>query len=332
MPDLFEDELETLVNDTNTKVAVLAIRAIGAGTTPGIISSVLDRLGEPDLTSEAVETLGRCGDGIVDLVSERLVNGSTPIEIRREIPRVLLNIGTVAAKKVLMESLLVGDTKLRSQIIASLASLQSRHPDFDLDVQMIESLVVAEIIGHYRSYQIQETLDKALDRDNGMFKALQESMKNDLERIFQLIKLLNPEYDLKSAYVGIHSDSPQVRANALEFLEHILKPELRNLLVPALDPDVSSAKRAQLTERLIGATMETPTEALLALMDDAEPWLKSNAVYTIGILGLTALEPKIDECLEHSDPLLRETARQAKKRLASSSKTKSPESKNTKSQ
>ena len=65
-------------------------------------------------------------------------------------------------------------------------------------------------------------------------------------------------------------------------------------------------------------TIETPAEALLTLIDHPEPWLKSSAAYTIGILGLTSLESKLDECLEDPDPLVRETARQAKKRLAGS--------------
>ena len=92
-------------------------------------------------------------------------------------------------------------------------------------------------------------------------------------------------------------------------------------MLPALDPDVSSAKRAQLANRLRGTTIvETPTEALSTLMELSEPWLKSCAAYTIGMLGLTSLEAKLDECLEHPDPLLRETARQAKQRLAASLK------------
>ncbi|MBI3484672.1 MAG: hypothetical protein HY012_05910, partial [Acidobacteria bacterium] len=50
-----------------------------------------------------------------------------------------------------------------------------------------------------------------------------------------------------------------------------------------------------------------------------DPWLKSCGAYAIGTLGLKSLEYFLDDCLTHSDPLLRETARWAKLRLASSS-------------
>ncbi len=321
LPDQFEEQLEILVRDSNADVAGQAIRAISPAASLELINAVLERLGESHLTARAVEALGRCGDRIVDLLHARLLDAAGPIETRREIPDVLLNIGSPASKQVLMECLITGDTTLRSQIIASLTVVQNRQSDFGLDLQMIETLLVAEIIGHYRSYQIRETLEPAIDSDDTIFKALKESMLQDLERIFQLIKLLYPHHDLQSAYFGVQSENPKVRDNALEFLEQILKPELRNLLLPALDPDVSSAQRAQLANRLMGTTIvETPTDALSTLMQLSEPWLKSCAVYTIGILGLTSLEAKLDECLEHSDPLLRETARQAKKRLRSATR------------
>ena len=318
LPNLFEQYLEILVRDTNDDVAGQAIRAMGCDATPRIIRAVLDRLSDSNLATMAAEALGRCGDGVVDLMQESLSEPSNPIETLREIPRVLLLIGTPRAKHVLMDRLFAGDTQLRSHIIASLTGFQSLHPDIDLDLQMIETLLVSEIIGHYRSYQIQESLEQALTSNNTIFKALQDSMAQDLERIFQLIKLMYPHHDLHSAYFGIQSKNPKDRDNALEFLEQILKPDLRNLLIPVLDPDVSFTKRVELANHLIGINMENPREALLTLIDHPESWLKSCAVYTIGILGLTSLEAKLDECLEHPDPLLRETARQAKQRLADS--------------
>ncbi len=53
-----------------------------------------------------------------------------------------------------------------------------------------------------------------------------------------------------------------------------------------------------------------------ALLLSDEPWLKSCGAYAVGSLGLRELEAELDLCLDHPDPLLRETARQAKVRLA----------------
>jgi len=319
-PGLFDDQLAKLVNDTHNDVASQAIGAVCSHTAPHILHTVIGKLTDPNLTIKVAEALGDCGDHILNLLQERLLDEAVSNEIKREIPHVLHLIGSPKAKRLLMESLFTGDTELRSQIIFSLTRLQNIKSNFDFDMQIFETLLVAEIVGHYRSYQIQHSLKETLNNDDTMFEVLQKSMKKELERIFQLIKFLYPHHDLHSAHYGIQSENPKARDNALEFLEHILKPELRNLLIPVLDPDVSFSKRIQLANRLVGSKIETPTEALLTLIDHPEPWLKSSAAYTIGILGLTSLESKLDECLENPDPLVRETARQAKKRLAESMK------------
>ena len=66
-----------------------------------------------------------------------------------------------------------------------------------------------------------------------------------------------------------------------------------------------------------GLKVENREEAVAALVGSEDPWLKSCGAYAIGMLGMTSLEPELDKCLTHPDPLLRETARQAKLRLAS---------------
>ena len=137
-----------------------------------------------------------------------------------------------------------------------------------------------------------------------------------MERIFRLLSLLYPPHDIHSAYVGAQSEKPRVRDNALELLDNILKPQMRALLVPLLDQQVDGEERLRLADRLLGTQVETPEQALLTLLHTEDPWLMSCAAYTIGTLGLTSLEPELDASLEHTDPLLRETVRQAKLRLA----------------
>ena len=67
-------------------------------------------------------------------------------------------------------------------------------------------------------------------------------MEQELERIFRLMALLLPQAGLHDAYVGVRSSNPIVRANALEFLDNVLKPELRHVLVPLLDTHVTVAR------------------------------------------------------------------------------------------
>ncbi len=51
-------------------------------------------------------------------------------------------------------------------------------------------------------------------------------------------------------------------------------------------------------------------------MHSGDPWLRSCAAYAIGTLGLGSLEAELDAWEDDPDPLLRETVRQAKAKLA----------------
>src|SRR5690606_21745692 len=144
-----------------------------------------------------------------------------------------------------------------------------------------------------RSYQVLGTLDAALDDDTPVLAPLRTAMEQELERVFRLLKLLHPHQDLHSAYVGVQSTNPVVHDNALEFLENILTPQLRQLLVPLLDSQVPTSQRVALANRILGAGPPTESEAVRLLLQSDDPWLKSCGVYAVGALDLGELLPEV---------------------------------------
>ena len=316
LPDHFEEQLGGLLADADLEVQREAIRSVGNLRKKSFLLMLLDRLANPRLAPDVAEALAKFGDRIVGTLCDHLGDLSVPLQARREIPGVLVRIGTPEAQHVLMENLLDGDTTVRFRIISSLNKLQQLHPATQLDKQMIESLLAAEIMGHYRSYQILGTLGEELESGSPVARALEESMKQEVERMFRLLGLLFPQYDFHSTYVGLQSNSAVVHDNALELLDNILKPQLRELLVPLVDGEVNQAKRIEIATRLVGAGVESREHAVAELIHSKDPWLMSCGAYAIGTLGLRQLVGELDSCLNHPDPLLRETARQAKMRLA----------------
>ncbi len=316
LPDEFEPQLRELTMDEDPEVARHAIRAVGTLKKRRLVLKLVDRLGDPRLTLDVTEALGKFGDRIVGTLRDYLSDVSVSLEIRREIPGVLAHMGTASAENALMENLLESDVMLRFRILSALNKLRQGHPEIALDRQMVETVLAAEIMGHYRSYQILGTFGGKLDSDDPVSRALKESMNQEVERIFRLLSLLYPQFDFHSAHVGLQSESATVHSNALEFLDNVLKPQLRSVLVPLLDGDIGMEERIKIANRMVGAKVESKEDAVAALVASDDPWLKSCGAYAIGTLGLKSLEYFLDECLSHSDPLLRETARWAKLRLA----------------
>jgi ATP:ADP antiporter, AAA family len=315
-PAFLLDLLPVLIIDEDIDVARQAVRSAYRVATEELIPPLMIVLGRADLAEDAAEALARLGNRVVPTLSDALRSEEVPIEVRRELPSVLLRIGTSAAEQALVSSLLESDGTVRHRVIASLNKLRAVRPDIRIDPSVLELLLAAEIAGHYRSYQVLGPLEAQLKREDAVIDALRHSMEQELERIFRLMALLLPQAGLHDAYVGVRSSNPTVRANALEFLDNVLKPELRQVLVPLLDSHVTVQERIALANRLVGAPLETSDQAVATLLASDDPWLRSCAIQAVGTLQLRSLAPELKRYEDAADPLVREAVVAARARLA----------------
>ena len=315
LPDEFDDELRLLLGDQDPEVARAAIQAVAKLGKRRLASRVLDRIADPKLTADTVEALSEMGSRILGMLRDHLADPAVAVEVRREIPGILVRIGTPEVPQILITHLFEPDTVLRFRVIAALNKMRQTHGLVAMDAQMLEGVLAAEIMGHYRSYQILGTMGEALGADDPVARALSDTLAQEVERIFRLLGLIYPHQDLHSAYFGIQSRDPVIHDNALEFLDNVLKPQLRHMLVPLLDSAVGIQERVRLANQFVGKEVQTREEAVAELIASDDPWLKSCGAYAIGTLGLKSLAHELDRCMTHHDPLLREAARQAKLRL-----------------
>jgi AAA family ATP:ADP antiporter len=316
VPDLFDVELRRLLDDTDPEVVGAAIRAVGKLRKRSLIPRVVKRLAQPELTDVAIAVFAGMGDSVAGTMRDYLVDPETPVDVRREIPLVLQAIGTPAAQFVLLESVLDSDTIVRHRIITALNKLGQVYPDRRVDRRLIETVLGTEIMAHYRSYQALASLGASLsDASDPVVQRMKQSMLQEAERVFRLLKILYPDHDMHSAFVGLQSDDPVVQDNAVEFLEAVVSPQLRALLVPLFDRGVSDAQRAHLANRLLGASLGDRDEAISVLVESQDPWLQSCAAYAIGEFRLVQFADQIDKWCTHQDPLLRSTAEDARRKL-----------------
>ena len=311
-----DDLLRTLVQDEDGDVAREAIAAAGKRRRVSLAPLLIDALGRAELTDAAGTALAEIGGPAVPPAAAALKDDGVPAAVRRELPAVLLRIGTAGAERALVSSLLQADATVRHRVIASLNKLRASHPAVRLDPAVVELLLAAEIAGHYRSHQVLGPLRPRLAPDDPVLLALHASMDQEIERIFRLMALLLPQSGLHDAYVGVRSTNPAVRANALEFLENVLAPELRNVLLPLLDGQVSIDERIRLADRFVGAPRESAEPAVATLLASEDPWLRSCAIAAVGTLRLDSLEPELRRLARSGDPFVVEALAAARARLA----------------
>jgi len=263
LPDQFEEQLNALLQDSSPDVARLALRAAASVGKPASIPLVVARLADRELAADAAAALVAVGSRAIPALRQALSNDGTPIGVHHAIPDVLQRMATAEAEQLLVEYLLDVDPVLRLRAVSALNKLRQQNGDRWLEHELVETVLAAEILGHYRSYQLLGRLSEAA-ADNPARARVKESMDDELERIFRLMKLLLPEHDLHSAFFGLQSGNPVVHANALEFLEHALPPRLRTLLLPLIDSEVNLEERITIADRMVGATIESSAQALAA--------------------------------------------------------------------
>ena len=179
---------------------------------------------------------------------------------------------------MLVDGLLHADGTLRHRVIASLNKLSALHPDVRVEPEVIEVLLAAEIAGHYRSYQVLGPLRASLKEDDPVLEAMRHAMEQELERIFRLMALLLPADGparclCRRSARRIRSSAPTRSSSSTT----CLKPELRPILVPLLDAQVTIEERMSLADRFVGAPLETPEQAIATLLESEDVWLRSCA-------------------------------------------------------
>jgi ATP:ADP antiporter, AAA family len=277
-PATFREEIGPLLSRPEQDPLVLrhAVRAAGRLRSAELAPLLIPRLSNPDLADEVAQALELIGEEGLPHLRRALSDPRLPVDTRRMLPAVLARLGTPAAEELLVEALLQADAGLRHRIIASLNKVHRSQPHLFADPEAIELVLAAEIMGHYRSYQVLAALGQGVNRDE-IERGMRRAMDQELERIFRLIGLAMPGVDLHSAYVALNAADRSVRANALEFLETTLKPDLARLLLPLIDPQVTLQQRVRMANRLVGASIDSVDGAIDTLLASEDSWLRQTA-------------------------------------------------------
>jgi len=322
-PSEMHDRLLGLLHDDNVEVVEQALLSAGKTRIRELLPLVVEKLGHPKLVAAARAALIQYDLRAVGILESYLNDRTVPLALRKQIPRTLARIQAAESAGALAHSLVQRDPGLRYDVLKALNKMLERDPGLlprDVDYS---DLVNAELIGYYRSFQILAALEQATENGTAhgseklLRRAFREHMDQELERIFRLLALSYPPRDIQNAFVGLASHRPQLQANALEMLEHMLQPDLFRRLASVLDPEVETRQRLDYARRLCGIEVDSRNEALRILLHSEDHWLQACALYAVGGLRLNELSMEIQKVACDREPLLAQTRSWATARLSS---------------
>jgi AAA family ATP:ADP antiporter len=316
-------ELAKLLDDPEDDVAERALLSAGRVRMQELLPKVVDRLGQSRRLGAARAALAQYGDMAVETLRERLNDAEAAIAVRRQIPQVLARIGTAEAAQALCRSLLQGDPEMRYEVIKALNKIHARHPDrIGTAAAEISRMLDYELLAYYRSFQILAALEAPNGSSSGeaaqcnrlVVQAMRERMEQELERVFRLLGLIYPSADVHNSYLSLTSHRPQLQANALEVLEHLLPAALYRRLAAVTDPESTTEGRLERVRRLCRTGVDSGPEALRILLHSGDNWLCACALHTIGLGQIRELESEVN-ALRHNEPLVDRTWTWASGRL-----------------
>jgi AAA family ATP:ADP antiporter len=276
----------------------------------------MDALGRKETSRAARGGLAAFGDRVAGTLGDYLSDACVDFELRWAIPYVLSDIGTQEAVNALFRARDRSDVSLTFRILKASNRVRSANPH----IQFPPTLVTEDLERDARDYARavvqhrsgQREVASTAERLLGI--ALRERMDQGLVRVFRRLGLLYPPRDILAAYRGVTSNTPKQRGNAVEYLENVLNPGHRALVLPLVEPGEDMllgyvANRYKLSPQPYG-------HSLAEILRGDDSWLCAVALYVVGARREREMAPLVDSNLAMPDPRVRNAARWARLALS----------------
>jgi AAA family ATP:ADP antiporter len=301
--------IDQLLSDPSDKVIQETIRSIGKLRRRDHIPWLVGRLSDGKLRVTARLALANYGPGILGTLSDYLCDDKIDFNIRKNIPKVMRLIPCQQAVDTATYCLGRVNPALKYYLVKALNSLRSAYPELKFDQKRIENVLLDDAKEYYEIYQIlfSQTKSESAPGSQLLKKALEEKLQTCFERIFRVMGLLYPPKDIFYAYLGYVSGQRQLHANSIEFLDNLLRRDIKKYIFPILD-DVSAETVIRKGEELFRLKYGSRQEALMRLFNDPDQWIRSCAIYSINRKDDEKILKYIESVQSDSEPLIRETA------------------------
>ena len=238
--------------------------AVGEPLVPELVPLVVGLLGETTHAGEAVRALRRIAPRVVGQIVDALLDPEQPVEVRRRLPRVLSACPDPRAVEGLLRGLEDVRFQVRLQCGWALSRLREAAPELAIPSERLLAAVLREVAVEKHVWQGRRELSK-LERDEGpplVDDFVRERANSSLQHVFTLLSLAVPEPSLlRIAFDSLRSDDPKRRGTALEYLECMLPPEVRQELWPFLE-EIGGRKGPIRTREEIIADLVSTNESM----------------------------------------------------------------------
>jgi len=298
----FRMRLVPLMHDTDLDVARQAVQSAGMmGSADTIlVPGLVALLGHRVLKPAAREVLVSYGDEVLDPLAYFLKDHDENIWVRRHIPATIARLPSPRALAVLLEALEDPDGFLRYKVVTAIEKLRRDHPELSVPPAVVEGLLIKETTRYYNYLTLRHNIVQRDEEARGslLVRALDDKLERTLDRTYRLLGLIYPWKDVVSARYAIARGVGRGRADALEFMDNLLRGAIRKRVMPIIE-DLPMEQKVRAANLVLKSRPRDLEDTLAQLVHEDDPVVSAAAIHFVEKRGLWALADDLEYVLEH---------------------------------
>jgi AAA family ATP:ADP antiporter len=195
-----------------------------------LVAHVIPLLSRDNLAHEVVRVLRACAPRVSGQLVDTLLDPAADPIVRRRIPRALRagesDVAVVGLTRALADDLF----EIRHQAALALAAIAEKMPELPLSRDEVLAAVLREVAVDKDTWDNQRLKDALDDEDEQSASDILRERSWRLEHVFTLLSLVHEREPLKLAFQALGCEDDRLRGTALEYLENVLAPEIRERL------------------------------------------------------------------------------------------------------
>ena len=262
-PDI-QDILSLRSRDRERVVQVLRTEE---GLSAALVPHVIPLLAWHPVAADAVFALRKVAEERIGLLIDALIDPNQDFTIRRRLARVFSVCVSQRAADGLMLGLEDQRFEVRFQCGHSLASLLEKNPRIRIDGERIFTVVMREVAVGRPVWESRRLLDELDVQDEVSFvdEFVRDRAGQSLAHVFTLLSAVLPREPLLIAFRSLYTDDQNLQGTALEYLEGVLPPPIRERLWPFLEDRRTAAAPARPRDEILADLLRSNHSIMLNL-------------------------------------------------------------------
>ena len=297
-----------LLNDSEPKVRNTAIRSASKKWNPEVIGSLIENLGSPIYSNQAMNTLMLIGSKTLPFLDNAFYRSSQSTQVMLRVVQVIGKIGGQRAKDILWNKIDYPNKVVVSQVLLSLGEC-----GFKAGVSQITRIkyaIEADIADiRWNLSAIQEVGSEGFNAQ--IVKSLRLEIQSDIDHIYMLLAMLYDTRSIQLVKENIDSGTTEGITYAVELLDVFLSDQLKQRVIPILD-DITEADRIGKLD-VFYPRVKLDSKLVLKFMinrdfTQSNRWTKACVLYQIGLAKINDFKLDLIAQMFNPDTLIREVA------------------------